>query len=75
VVLNPVRTGIASTPEQRDFTSVQERMADLKSKDKVSTADAKDFRIKHRTDAAWLARVELEPKRKKVRSDGWGHPN
>ena len=65
--LNPVRAGIAATPEESDFTSAQERIADLKSADVVSTADAKDARIEHGENAGWLAPVELEPKRKKVR--------
>lgn len=42
-------------------------MADLKSADEVSTPEAKDVRIEHGQKAAWLAPVELEPKRKKVR--------
>ena len=42
-------------------------IADLKSADEVSTADAKDARIEHGASAGWLAPVELEPKRKKVR--------
>ena len=42
-------------------------MADLKSADEVSTPDAKDVRIEHGQRAGWLAPVELEPKRKKVR--------
>ena len=33
----------------------------------VSTADAKYARIEHGESAGWLAPVELEPKRKKVR--------
>jgi REP element-mobilizing transposase RayT len=67
VDLNLVRAGLAETPEQSDFTSAQERIADLKSADDVSTADAKDLRIEHGQKAGWLAPVELEPKRKKVR--------
>jgi hypothetical protein len=42
-------------------------MADLKSAEDVSTADAKDVRIEHGEKAGWLAPVELEPRRQKVR--------
>ena len=67
VDLNPIRAGIAETPETSDFTSAQERIADLKSAADVSTVDAKDVRIEHGEQAGWLAPVQLEPKRKKVR--------
>ncbi len=53
--------------EKSDFTSAQERIADLKSAEEVSTPEAKDVRIEHGRKAGWLAPVELEPKRKKVR--------
>ena len=67
VDLNPVRAGLSKSPEQSDFTSAQERIADLKSAEEVSTADAKDVRIEHGSRAGWLAPIELEPKRKSVR--------
>ncbi|APZ96247.1 hypothetical protein [Fuerstiella marisgermanici] len=67
VDLNPIRAGIADSLESSDFTSVQDRVGDVKSSEEVETADAKDVRVEHGQQAGWLSPIALEPQRKKVR--------
>ena len=59
-----MRAGIAKSPESSDFTSAQERLADLKTAADVSTADAQDNRIEHGARAGdSVSRIELLPDR------------
>ena len=63
----PVRAGIAESLQKSDYTSVQDRMADVESANEVESTDAKDVRIEHGQRAGWLSPIPLEPKRKNVR--------
>lgn len=68
VDLNPIRAGIAKTIQASDFTSAQDRLADLKQASDYSTSDAADNACEHGERAGWLAPTQLEPKRQRVRN-------
>ena len=42
-------------------------MADVKTAEEVTTADAKDSRVEHGRRAGWLCPMAVQPKRQKVR--------
>ena len=67
VDLNPIRAGLAATPEASDFTSVQERIADAEASSEVTSPDVQDVRVEQGPKAGWLSPVPLNPPRRKVR--------
>ena len=65
VDLNPVRAGVAATPETRNFTSVKERIEDRQAAESQATADTRDNPTEHGPKAGWLASIPLKPTAKK----------
>ena len=63
VDLNPVRAGLAKTPEKSHYTRGQHRIRDLQSADEVSSREARDNRVEHGGRAGWFAPMSLEPDR------------
>jgi hypothetical protein len=61
VDLNPIRSGLAETPETSEFTSIRERIKDRQAAKELCGADAQQEKLEHGEHAGWLAPIELKP--------------
>jgi hypothetical protein len=59
--LNPIRAGLAETPEESDYTSIQCRIADRQAARRATDSGHCDVSVEHGSRAGWLSPIELEP--------------